>query len=414
MFHFANGSASDSKLVVWKIPIYLKGFYGEVYSAEVPDGTTPLLLSIASMSALDMVIRLKDQVVEVHTLGIRLPLMTTKTNHLAIFVAFDADETQQPTKLHEPRAVSEKEDLLVYYNEELCFSVLADLPLPPEEPCFSSSKAAPCLVPRTIKTGDPCGQLSKRRVQELAASVQHIREQDVRTWAALKRRYTRAEQHATVDFQNTVVFEPFGGNFGVTRLAAAEFGWTNSQPLDLLDGYDLLSSRGEGLLWTVLHERKPYLVLIAFDCRIWSLLTNLSPSRNWEQLRSTLDRRTLMLIARICFFQHFQGRYLENPLGSMAWVWQGILKRLTSITKFCAGDQCRYGLKDRENRCPIQKPTGWYFLGKRCQCKWGSHQQLIGHNRFGLRSKLAASYPKELRRAICRGILRIFCRGRWT
>ena len=30
MFHFANGSASDSKLVVWKIPIYLKGFYGEV------------------------------------------------------------------------------------------------------------------------------------------------------------------------------------------------------------------------------------------------------------------------------------------------------------------------------------------------------------------------------------------------
>ena len=294
------------------------------------------------------------------------------------------------------------------------FSVLADLPLPPEEPCFSSSKAAPCLEPRTIKTGDPCGQLSKRRVQELAASAQHIREQDVRTWAALKRRYTRAEQHATVDFQNTVVFEPFGGNFGVTRLAAAEFGWTNSQPLDLLDGYDLLSSRGEGLLWTVLHERKPYLVLIAFDCRIWSLLTNLSPSRNWEQLRSTLDRRTLMLIARICFFQHFQGRYLENPLGSMAWVWQGILKRLMSIAKFCAGDQCRYGLKDRENRCPIQKPTGWYFLGKRCQCKWGSHQQLIGHNRFGLRSKLAASYPKELRRAICRGILRIFCRGRWT
>ena len=84
-----------------------------------------MLLSIASMSALDMEIRLKDQVVEVHTLGIRLPLMTTKTNHLAIFAAFDADETLQPTKLHEPRAVSEKEDLLVYYNEESCFSVFS-------------------------------------------------------------------------------------------------------------------------------------------------------------------------------------------------------------------------------------------------------------------------------------------------
>ena len=45
------------------------------------------------------------------------------------------------------------------------------------------------------------------------------------------------------------------------------------------------------------------------------------------------------------------------------------------------------------------------IFGKRCQRKWGSHQQLIGHNRFGLRSKLAASYRKELCRAICRGIL---------
>ena len=37
----------------------------------------------------------------------------------------------------------------------------------------------------------------------------------------------------------------------MTRVASQEFGWTNSQPLDLLDGYDLLSGVGQRLVWQV-------------------------------------------------------------------------------------------------------------------------------------------------------------------
>ena len=44
-FHFANGQSSDGRLQVWSIPVFLGGIRGEIHSAEMPDGTTPMLLS---------------------------------------------------------------------------------------------------------------------------------------------------------------------------------------------------------------------------------------------------------------------------------------------------------------------------------------------------------------------------------
>ena len=113
-----------------------------------------------------------------------------------------------------------------------------------------------------------------RRAKELEQAALHVREADRRVWVALRRSYSVAEQMLTRDFQTTVIFEPFGGKFGVTRMASAQFGWTNSQPLALLDGYDLLSRPGQRLLQRTLEEHDPYLTLVAFDCRMWSLLTN--------------------------------------------------------------------------------------------------------------------------------------------
>ena len=133
------------------------------------------------------------------------------------------------------------------------------------------------LNERGVKHHDKKGEVSQRRATELNAAKQRIRVADQRTWAALRRDYTVAEELASDGFQNTILFEPFAGSFITTRVASAEFGWTCSQPLDLLDGYDLLSPSGKRLMWQVVTEHKPYLVLIAFDCRIWSLLTNCNP-----------------------------------------------------------------------------------------------------------------------------------------
>lgn len=417
-FHFANGASTEDRLVVWRIPIFLGGYRGEVHSAEVPEGNTPLLLSIAAMSSLDMVIRLKKKVVEVNSLELELPLYVTRTKHLAVQVAFDEATPVVPPKHNSPRAVSEREDLMVYYNEESCFSLLADVPLYPEDVWTPHKGVAPRLEPRGLRVGDTKGQLSTRRVGELTFAATQLLRRDRRMWTALQRRYTLAEQTATEGFQNTVIFEPFGGNFGLTRLGMSEFGWTCSQPLDLIDGYDLLTKEGEELLFRVLREHKPFLLMIAFDCRIWSLMTNMSPWLDWDQIRSTVGRKTLRLIARACKFQHDAGRYflVENPAGSLAWIWEGLLAELLERcqAKFVIGHQCRYGLVDSVSKKPIRKATGWLSdsepilnaLGKRCQCVLGDHQRIEGGNEFGKRSSQAAHYPKPLCRAICNGILK--------
>ena len=225
-----------------------------------------------------------------------------------------------------------------------------------------------------------------------------------------------AEQHATRGFKDTVIFEPFAGAFGITRVAAEEFGWTCSQPMDLLDGYDLLSGAGRQLVKQVLAEHRPYLVVLAFDCRIWSSLTNLSPEQAWDQLRRGVGRRALQLVRWICQEQDRAGRYylVENPCGSVAWFFEGILGKLLENArgKFLYGDQCRFGKKDSESKRPVRKRTGWLSNSEPILNQWASsvsarlaHEQVLGSNTGGLRSKQAAEYPRALCRAVCQGAL---------
>ena len=125
--------------------------------------------------------------------------------------------------------------------------------------------------------------MSQRRANELEKACGQVRALDNRCWIALKRSYTFAEQLATDCFTSTVIFEPFGGSYGITRVASQHFGWTNSQPMDLRDGYDLLSKDGKAQLLRVLQKHRPFLVVIAFDCRIWSILNNLrSCGKLWD------------------------------------------------------------------------------------------------------------------------------------
>ena len=96
-FHFANGTSSDGKLQVWRIPIFLGGCRGEVHSAEVPTGSTPLLLSIPTMDALDMILHMRRREVEIRELGLSLPMVLTRTGHVAIRV--DAGAAGRPSGL---------------------------------------------------------------------------------------------------------------------------------------------------------------------------------------------------------------------------------------------------------------------------------------------------------------------------
>ena len=85
----------------------------------------------------------------------------------------------------------------------------------------------------------------------------------------------------------TMVFEPWGGSFVIARIASRVFGWTNSQPLNLVDGYDLDATEGEARLFDILDHHDPVLTVIAFDCRTWSILTSLNSELDWDGARET-------------------------------------------------------------------------------------------------------------------------------
>ena len=392
---------------------------GEVFSAEVETGTTPLLLSIPALIALDAVIHMRERRINLGSLGVELPLRETRTKHLAMMVSYNPRLGIAKDVEGSPKAISINQDLFVYYSEEASLPVLTDEPM--VEVPVSEDYTADCSPPqfgaRGIRKDDVTGFLGDRRSAELAYAMKSMRLQDDRTWAALSKHYSLAEQAATKGFSTTVLFEPFGGHFGVTRTASREFSWTNSQPLDRLDGYDLLSPAGEELLFRVLDEHDPVCVLIAFDCRLWSLLNNLCPGGDWEHLRKTIGLKTLRLVKRICEHQWKRGRYfvVENPATSVAWRYHRILTQILEKFdgKYVICDQCRYGQRDSESGKLIRKPTGWLsnsepilnHVGKRCQCPPGEHQQVLGSNAKGLRSRQAACYPPALCRAICKGLL---------
>ena len=400
-------------------------------SAEVETGSTPLLLSVTSMDSLEMDLFLKQRRAHIGALGVDVEILMTRTKHRAIDLTssrgLSLSTVPQLTSGQGPALVSPNEDLFIYLTEEAAYQICEALPVlrtsAQDLDVHAKEEVALMLGPRGVRAKDPRGELHERRRKELELAHRQIQIQDKRTWIALKRSYSFAEQAATNQFQTTVLFEPWGGSFGVTRYGAEHFGWTNSQPLDALDGFDLLSSKGQRLLWRTLHEHRPYLVIIAFDCRIWSLLNNLCSATGHssflEFLRSTVGKQTLKLVVSICKHQHKQFRYylIENPAGSQAWPYESILAQLLTEEfggKFVVGDQCRYGKVDRESGRPIMKPTGWLSnnepilnaLGRRCKCSFGAHQTVVGSNKFGKRSLQAAAYPLGVCAAICEAVLK--------
>ena len=123
-FTFVDGSSTDSKMVVWRIPLLFGGHPGEVYAAEVETGNTPLLLSIPAMEALDMSIFLTKKEVHLGKLGISLPLVVTRTRHLAVdLLNAEGREVQEPVPGGKPVCQSEKDDLFVYLTEEASYKL---------------------------------------------------------------------------------------------------------------------------------------------------------------------------------------------------------------------------------------------------------------------------------------------------
>ena len=222
-----------------------------------------------------MVLMMREVRVEVRALRLVLPMLTTRTGHVVIrvdwrSVAIDSS-TCPPERTDEPDISSEQGDLLVYYLQRAVYLYYTDefLNYEKESPRGRARRGAGDGGTRSA-TGRHDRPLVTERLSELQRAEGQQRLMDRCMWTALRSDLYVAEQYATDNYQNTVIFEPYGGSFGVTRPGSRQFSWTNSQPMDLLDGYDLLGPAGRKLAVKVLTDHKPLLVLIAFDCRLWS------------------------------------------------------------------------------------------------------------------------------------------------
>ena len=389
-FHFANGQSSDGRLAVWCLPIFVGGIKGQIYSAEMPDGTTPLLLSIPAMEALDMILYMRKREAKIGAFGLRVPLVTTRTKHLAMEVAYREDEQLQPQRSGgAPQVYSEIGDLIVYYTEE------ARLPLLCQDPPFQLSFASglgentqgrPSFGPRGVSPADHRGQLSERRAGELLRSWRKQRAQERRGSVALQQEFSIAEQWATDGFQNTFVFEPFSTQPSITKFASSSFAWTCSSPLPRTAGGESCRE----LVRRTLAEHKPYLLVIAAGDRIWK--------------DGGHEQRTELLL-EICGKQQAAGRYYL--LEGLDLMHHKLLKELVDNhgAQFAFGDRCRYGAK-----AGVRGRTKWVTnsqvllnsLCRQCACPFGTHR--------GNTSRAASSQPdvpewtKGLCQAVCRGI----------
>eukprot|EP00439_Symbiodinium_sp_Y106_P022669 s217_g2.t2 len=404
LFHFANGASSDGKLPVWRIPIFLGSRLGEVFSAELPSGTTPLLLSIPAMSALDMVLMMKDRVVEVRTLSLELPMVTTRTNHLAVEVAFrPGAELPKNLAMRTPTVANDAGDLLVYYLEEARQPVLHGLPCrPSEKECQAAPGELPKLGSRGVKCGDVLGELPDRRARELRRAEERHNRMDRCMWTALRMEVNMAEQWATQNFSKTWLFEPLDSEAPITRYAAERLGWTCTRPMDRLDGADLYGPAGRRLLRRALAEHQPFLTVLSFRQSSRSGRGKPAPKHDSRPFAVETARR-----------QHQGGRYYLMAAPSQAHEREerdSLLHELQPFGgKLAWGDLCAYqegaGSRRRQLMCWISNSELLLnHLGKRCSCAWGTHKA----GTTSTTTTLGRPSP-GLCRAICQGIQETMC-----
>ncbi len=178
----------------------------------------------------------------------------------------------------------------------------------------------------------------------------------------------------------------------------------------------------------LLREQKPYLLVGSPECRQFSTFQAINTARSSD--RRAVDRARTAAIVHIDFVcelyqeQIDGGRYFvhEHPFWATSWQLQKIEKIMSQDgVERVRGDQCQYGAQTQEDDGqsrrgdPILKPTGFMTnsaaigraLSKRCEGAGGLCSRPEGGKHrtcSGKHARAAQKYPKELCRALLRGV----------
>ena len=212
-----------------------------------------------------------------------------------------------------------------------------------------------------------------------------------------------------VDFPSPFVTEVYTDTEPVAREARRR-GLRAGNSMTLATQWDFHLEEHRRAAKLVLRQTKPYLLVLAFPCGPWSLLMNLNPNVNVEEIRA-IAKELVDFAAEMAWEQLASGRHfmLENPLTSSAWQLESLLRlRQSDRVLSVVIDQCQFGLRNADgefHRKATQIVTSSQCLVSRLldrRCKGGHvHAPVIGGSKV---TSDAGHYPPALAKAIIQGL----------
>ena len=213
------------------IPVGLGGRMGYVYSTEMEDCDTPLLISLASQESLGAVLHLSEMRMELKTLEVDVVLLKVG-GHLAVRVddwcgslghvpGGPSGNMIEISEVREPTTISANQDSKFYLVQALRETECEESDHDGDD--LAQVQQAYASTDRGVKADDDTGILAKQVRKKLDARWSQIRGEDRRVRTELSRPRFEAERFATAEYQTTVIFEPFGGDHVFTRCGAKEY-----------------------------------------------------------------------------------------------------------------------------------------------------------------------------------------------
>ena len=218
----------------------------------------------------------------------------------------------------------------------------------------------------------------------------------------------------SLTFPNPLVSEIYTHSQNVMKEAQRR-GHGVGTAMSLETGWDFRKYMHRKMAYEMIKKEQPFLLVLAFPCGPWSPLTRLNPSLDLPHRRRE-GRVLLQFALRLARLQKQGNRHyiLENPLPSMAWTLPEMEKAILDLEAFEAiFDQCRLGLRDRNNGLPHRKSTriltsssevASLLDGLRCK-RDHIHSPVIGGSKI---TAAAGIYPAGLVRRMLDGIEKQF------
>ncbi len=175
----------------------------------------------------------------------------------------------------------------------------------------------------------------------------------------------------------------------------------------------------------LIRQQRPYMLIGSPECTqfsTWQAL-NLAKSRRPEDMKRAKIKAIVHVDFMVSLYreQIDGGRYFlhEHPSWATSWELQKMEELMaTPGVRRIHGDQCQFGLEIRRGEhqgSPLKKPSGFLSnsehvlkaLSRKCQGQGGECSRPAGGRHqlcSGIHAKDAAKYPRELCRAVLKGV----------